>query len=29
VHEKVDDFLLYGSLADAGSSCGAEEPPPS
>ncbi|GAA2630864.1 alpha/beta hydrolase [Streptomyces vastus] len=29
VHEKVDDFLLYGSLADAGSSCGAEERPPS
>ncbi|NGO06560.1 alpha/beta hydrolase [Streptomyces sp. HC44] len=29
VHEKVDDFLLYGSLADGGGSCGAEERPPS
>ncbi|GAB2970238.1 alpha/beta hydrolase [Streptomyces pseudoechinosporeus] len=29
VHEKVDDFLLYGQLADAGSSCGAQERPPS
>jgi pimeloyl-ACP methyl ester carboxylesterase len=25
VHRKVDDFLLYGSLPDDGSSCGAEE----
>ncbi|MGW0841552.1 alpha/beta hydrolase [Streptomyces sp. NPDC002787] len=24
VHEKVDDFLLYGSLPDDGSSCGAD-----
>jgi pimeloyl-ACP methyl ester carboxylesterase len=24
VHQKVDDFLLYGSLPDSGSSCGSE-----